>query len=127
MVRNDRGYTLIELIAVLIILAFVVSIGVIKMDLLGNSAKRTAITLAVSELNTRERMVWNDLRLTDLSDDGFDDALFQHMIDRDYYDLGSSTSWRSGPGQSGGTLSTNAGSASLSRSPASRASPGQWQ
>jgi len=126
LLRNDRGYTFIEIIAVLIIMGIVCSIVAVKMDLLSDGAKNTAVKLSISELNARERLVWNQLRMTDLSDDGFDDVLFQTMISENHYDLGSSTGWNSGPGQGGGTLRTNAGSVSLTRDPASRASPGQW-
>jgi prepilin-type N-terminal cleavage/methylation domain-containing protein len=123
---NDRGYTFIEIIAVLIIMGLLATIAVVKYDGLHRGARDTAIKLSISELNSRERLVWNQLRMTDLSDEDFDSALFTHMISNDIYDIGNSTSWKSGPSQSGGTLTTNAGSASLTREPASRASPGQW-
>lgn len=126
MVKNDRGYTFIEIIAVLIIMGILATIVATKYDALHGGAKATAIKLSISELNSRERLVWNQLRMTDIPDEEFDSVLFQEMTDNDHYDLGSSTHWKSGPGTGGGTLSTNAGSASLTRTPASRASPGQW-
>lgn len=124
MLRNDRGFTLIEMIAAMIIISIFTAAAVIKYDAFKKGAKESAINLSVSELNTREKLCWENARLSMGYED--DDTLQLSMIAEDLYDLGRSTSWRSGPGSTGGTLMTNAGSAVLTRTPSTRASPGHW-
>ena len=125
MVRDDRGFTLIEMIAAMIIISIFVAAAVIKYDGFKTGAKDSAITLSVSELNVRERLAWENVKLEMAYVD--DDTLQLDMMAEDLYDLGRSTSWRSGPGSTGGTLMTNAGSAVLTRTPSTRASPGHWE
>ena len=125
MVRDDRGFTLIEVMAVLIMMGIFVGIAAVKYDALHGGAENSAITLSVSELNMREKLSWQKVKLEMVYTD--DATLFVSMKAEDLYDLGRSTSWQSGPSSTGGTLRTNAGSAVLTRTPSTRASPGHWE
>ena len=62
---TQEGFTLIELMSVLIIMGVIASAGVKKFDILTDSADLTAIKAGVRELNTQESLVWIDMKLSD--------------------------------------------------------------
>lgn len=124
MLRDDRGFTLIEMICVLVMLGFFATAVIVKMDLLSGGAKRTAITLSIAALNEVEKLSWNNAKAGLSYVD--DETLFLEMLANNRFDVGPSTRWSSGPGSTGGTLNTNAGSANLTRTPSTFAEPGHW-
>ena len=115
-----KGFTLIEFIFVLVIMGVVVTIAVTKFDVFNRSARDSSKNLAIEELNTREKMIWSDIKI---SEEGYvdDDGLF----DRVDYDLGR-VKWASGPNTSGGTISTDGGNVSLSRRASTNTEPAFW-
>jgi prepilin-type N-terminal cleavage/methylation domain-containing protein len=124
LVRDDRGFTLIEMIAVMIIIAVFASIMIVRFDAFGNRAKQQAIKLSIAELNEREKLTWNNAKAGMSYVD--DITLFAEMQADNLFDLGEATSWNGGPDSTGGTLNTNAGSAHLTRIPSTFAEPGHW-
>jgi len=58
LIANRKGFTLIELMAVLVIMSVMASVAIKKFDLLSDSASITALKTGVRELNTRETLVW---------------------------------------------------------------------
>jgi prepilin-type N-terminal cleavage/methylation domain-containing protein len=122
---NNKGYTFIEIIAVLIILAILASIVVIKYDGLNRGAKDTALKLAISELNEIEKLSWGQVKV---STDGWvdDSTLFNLIKSGGRYELGSNTSWESLT-RTGGILRTNAGSKSLTRIESTNKEPATWK
>ena len=58
MIKNERGFTLVELIAVLILMSILAVVAAKKFVTFDNSAQQQVITLAIEELNVREKMCW---------------------------------------------------------------------
>ena len=120
--NNQKGFTLVEIIAVLIILSILAAIAVPKFINMGVGDKMT--TQAVSELNTREKMTWMNTKLSTVvvAEDTMDTIVFS-AVD---YNIGTGVSWVSGPGKSGGTVSIDSTATALLRKPATLAEPAMW-
>lgn len=60
---NQRGFTLIEILAVLIILSIIVAIAVPKIISMDKTAENTAIKVAIVELNSIELGCWTQFKM----------------------------------------------------------------
>ena len=122
---NRRGFTLIEILAVLIIISTLAAIAVPKFIDLDSNAKDHAIDSGISELNGRESLVWADLKV---SPTGFisDAQVFAAMN----YNLGSYYGWAVAPSNGaggGGTLRFEGTmEIELDRSEATTETPAKW-
>jgi prepilin-type N-terminal cleavage/methylation domain-containing protein len=109
-IQNQKGFTLIELISVMIIMGVMSSVAVKKVDFITDTASSKALAVAVKELNIRESSVWSN---TKISDDGYTtDADVFAALDKN---LGTKFKWNPGPTIDGGTLHCESESIVLNR------------
>ncbi|MDY6793073.1 MAG: prepilin-type N-terminal cleavage/methylation domain-containing protein [Thermodesulfobacteriota bacterium] len=119
---NQSGFTLIEIMVVLLILGVLASIAQSKLVNLVDSTENRAIEVGIMELNAREKLAWTDFKF---SSNGWanDNAVFA-VIDRN---LGEGYSWIAGPAISGGILQFKSKSVVVTRDPSTNESAGWWK
>ena len=121
LIANRKGFTLLELMAVLVIMGVLTSAGVKKYDILSDTADITAITAGIRELNMQETLVWIDMKL---SDTGWkSDVEVFNAVDKN---LGQGYRWDPGPNIGGGTLHYQSQSVALVRGESKISNEGSW-
>jgi prepilin-type N-terminal cleavage/methylation domain-containing protein len=120
-ISNKKGFTLIEVTAVMVIMSVMASLGIKKLDLLSHTATYRVLEQGLRELNTRETLEWTRIKLSD-SGQINDTEVFEEV---DTY-LGPEFKWPVGPDITGGTLSFRSKSIALTRIESSNSSVGKW-
>ncbi len=122
---NQKGFTLIELISVMIIMGVVASVSIQKFDIVSDTAGERALHLGIKELNIRESLTWSNVKI---SGDGYsNDEDLWSLVEPDL-DLGGKYRWDPGPDISaGGTLHFDSNSIALNRQPSTTTSAGKWE
>ena len=121
LIANRKGFTLLELMSVLVIMGVLVSTGIKKYDLLSDTASITAISAGVRELNLQETLVWSKIKFSDM--DWASDVDVYNAVEKN---LGHGYHWSPGPSISGGTLHYKSQSIVLIRTESRRNGAGSW-
>ena len=146
--RAPRGFTLVEIIAVLVILSLLGSFAVVKFIDITTTAKKQKIYEGIAEYNSREKLLWGQTMLSKKFDNvyDFDRDIYANMdpfLDPGHtYSSGTETdseegdNWdythkSYGDASNGrvykGTLTFQGVTADLERTPATYESPASWK
>ena len=118
---NSKGFTLLEMMSVLVIMGVMFSVTIKKFDILSDNASLTALKVGIRELNTRETLVWTNMKLSDLGWTG--DADVFNAVDKN---IGHKYGWNPPPNASGGKLYYEAKSIDLKRVASTNKTTGAW-
>ncbi len=114
---NQKGFTLVEILAVLVILGVIVGMAIVKFVSIDTNAERQGIKMAVVDLNGQETKVWTEGKFTsDWSD--------QEIFDKVDYQIKSYT-WIT-LNCSGGELKFGETTAELIRNSSTTSQPARW-
>ena len=121
---NQNGFTLIELISVMIIMGVVASVSIQRFDLVSDSASQTVLHAGIKELNIRESLIWTNIKI---SLDGYtnDEDIFT-AVDTN---LGSGFGWDPAEPDrvTGATLIFKSATKTLSRQVSTQSAAGKWE
>ena len=120
-VANRKGFTLLELMSVLVIMGVMLSVAIEKYDPLSDSADTTALKASVRELDTQEALVWIDMKLSNTG--WISDVDVYKSVEKN---LGQRYRWNPGPTITDGTLYHEGKSVALVRNQSTRNTFGSW-
>ena len=121
--QREKGFTLVEIIAVMVILSVLAAVAIPRYMSLDESARQRAIDAGIAELNGRETLTWSNIKIT-LT--GYtDDATLFPIVNTT---LGGDYSWVGGPPDNdGGTLRFKTSiEVPLTRTESTDIQPGGW-
>jgi prepilin-type N-terminal cleavage/methylation domain-containing protein len=120
MLKDERGFTLIELIAVLVLMSILGTIAAKKFINFDNSASQQVVSLAIEELNVREKLCWANATLMFDKQD-IDGDVWEAMSGM--LDIGNNAR----VDVASGVITVGDASAEVVRTAATRERPGFWK
>jgi len=120
--RSQSGFTLLEMMSVMVILGVLFSVAIHRFTTLSDTASQQAIASAIQELNIRETLTWYDFKI---SLDGWqnDTDVFESLDTK----LEGGFYWNPAAGASGGSLHFGGHTINLTRIQSTDKSAGSWQ
>ena len=119
--RNQQGFTLIEIIVVMVIIGVLSSSTIYRYYELSDAADSKVLATGLRELNIRETLVWTQFK-TSISGWPGDQEVFD-SVDKH---LGEGFYWLPAVQKMGGSLHYHSRSVSLVRAPSTAAAPATW-
>jgi prepilin-type N-terminal cleavage/methylation domain-containing protein len=121
--QNQKGFTLMEILAVLIILGVLAAVAVPRYISLEANARNKAIDSGIRDLNALEILTWSDQKIS-VSGYISDTKIFGSIT----YDIGENYTWNAGdPKSTGGTMIFKEESITLSRKVSDAKTPAIWR
>ena len=121
-ISNKMGFTLLELIVVLALLAILAAVSVPKFIDLSANAEQKALRTGVAELNGRENLVWLNIKNSQIG--WVDDTAIFSQIDTN---LGHNYHWSPRAEIDGGKLHFKDQMVKLKRIPSTAVSAARWE
>jgi prepilin-type N-terminal cleavage/methylation domain-containing protein len=126
--KNRQGFTLIEIMAVLVIIGVLASVAVAKINDISGTAEFRLLETGIVELNAREMLYWTNAKFAPGGwiGNGGDTFVWTTMMVMNT-DIGSEYSWTVGPDRiTGGTLSFGSQSINLNRTSSTNTTAARW-
>ncbi|MDY6792918.1 MAG: prepilin-type N-terminal cleavage/methylation domain-containing protein [Thermodesulfobacteriota bacterium] len=125
--KRSQGFTLIEIMAVLVIMGVMASVAARKINDISGTAELRALETGIVELNAREMLYWTNAKFAPggWGGNGGDTGVWAVMaLDTD---VGTEYSWTVGPDRlAGGTLSFGSQSIPLNRAVSTNIAAARW-
>jgi len=122
-IKNRQGFTLIEIMAVLVIMGVMASVAVSKINDISGTAELRALDTGIAELNAREMLYWTNAKFSPSGWNSDDDVL--NYVDYNT-NVGPEYSWTVAPNANGGTLSFESRSIALTRTISTNTAAARW-
>jgi prepilin-type N-terminal cleavage/methylation domain-containing protein len=122
-IKNRQGFTLIEIMAVLVIMGVMASVAVTKINDISGTAEFRALETGISELNAREMLYWTNAKFAPGGWNSDDDVL--NYVDYNTV-VGSEYFWPVAPDANGGTLGFGSRTIPLTRTISTNTTAARW-